>query len=159
MASAFLHGWISLPTRGEVYVDHGVPRRMWVRPDAAADVERLRNEIAELTGLRVTLRGWEPSEEPGALEAAVRVSAEDIVEVLRRLAHASAETFYDRYRRPIGAGDTDFGEEAYAQDLGVALEFCGLGWQQAAQMPGLRESYERELRADSEEIAGESRPH
>ena len=157
MASAFMHGWVSLPTRGEVYVDHGVPRRMWVRPDAAADVERLRDEIADLTGLRVILRGWEPSEEPGALEAAVRVSAEDIVEVLRRLAHASAETFYDRYRRPIGAGDTDFGDEAYAQDLGVALEFCGLGWGQVAEIPGLRDHYDRALRADSEEIAGH--PH
>lgn len=159
MASALLHGWISLPTRGEVYVSHGVPRRIWVRPDAASDVERLRDEIAEITGLRVTLHAWEPSEDPGALEAAVQISAEDIGEVLRRLAQGSAETFYDRYRRPIGTGDTDFGEEAYAQDLGAALEFCGLGWQQVAQMSGLRERYDRELRADSEEIAHHSHTH
>jgi hypothetical protein len=153
MASVFFHGWISLPTRGEVYLAHGVPRRAWVSSDTPLDAETLCSEITELTGLQVTVSAWEASEDPGALEASVQVAPSDIGEVLRRLAHASAEAFYDRYHKAVDAGDTDFSEEAYAQDLGAALECCHLQWDRLGDASGLRTRYEQALKADIEAIS------
>src|SRR5512135_1115177 len=118
MGNSLAHGWVDLPTQGEAYVEHGLPRRVSVSADAPVDAERLAQEIADMTGLRVTLGAFAPGEEPGQLEAGVEVSPQDLDEVLRRLAQASAEVFYDRYRKAIDAEDTDFDDEAYAQDLG-----------------------------------------
>jgi len=152
MGSAFMHGWVSLQTEGEMQLDHGVPRRVRVAGDALVDVERMADEIADVTGLHVTLERWEPGEAAGDLEAAVHVGFDDIAEVLKRLAHASAETYYDRYHRPMDASDVDFDDEAYAQDFNVALGVCGLHWGQI-DPAALRESYRLALHRAADEIA------
>jgi len=85
------------------------------------------------------------------MEAPLRVDAAEIVEVLRRLAQTSAETFYDRYHKRIETADTDFDEEAYAHDFGMALDVCGLHWDQVAQ-PMLHDGYLRMLHEAADEI-------
>lgn len=151
MARAFVHGWISLPSQGELYLEHGVPRLVRVAEALAVDVERLLDEINDLTGLHVTVARWEADEDE--LEATVQVHAEDVTEVLKRLAQASAETYYDRYHKPMDAGDLDFDDEAFAQDVNEALTVCGLRWDQLDARP-LRFVYQRTLHSAVDEIAG-----
>jgi hypothetical protein len=126
MDKEIIHGWVSLGPDAEVFLEHGVPTRIWVggMPEPAL----LLDEIRELTGLKVILGPWEAGEGSGELEAPLRVSSEYIGRLLEVLARASAETFYDRYHKPIDPEDTDFDEEAYAQDFNAALEYCGLHW-------------------------------
>lgn len=140
MGSAFMHGWIGLPTEGEMQLEHGVPRRVRVAGTALVDVERLADEIADVTGLHVTLAHWEPADVAGELEAVLHVNSEDLAAVLQLLAHASAEAFYDRYHKPMDVGDVDFDDEAYAQDFNLALGVCGLHWGQIDQA-ALRDRY------------------
>lgn len=152
MGSAFMHGWVSLPTEGEMYLEHGVPRQVRIDGKQIMDMERLADEIADLTGLHVTLGKWETFEDTEEMAAAVQVNAQDIVEVLNRLARASAENFYDRYRKPIDDSDTDFDEEARAQDFNVALQVCNLQWDQLDKS-SFRESYRLALHQAAAEIA------
>jgi hypothetical protein len=152
MGRAFIHGWLSLPSEGEIFLEHGVPRQVRIAATALIDVERLVDEIADVTGLRVTIGCWEPDESDEGVEAVVHVHAADVAEILQRLAQGSAETFYDRYHKPIEASDTDFDDEAYAQDFNVALGVCGLQWGQLDE-PALRVAYQRALHQAVDEIA------
>ena len=126
MDNDIIHGWVTLTPDVEVFLEHGVPTRIWVggMPEPAL----LTDEIRDLTGLKVTLDAWEAGEEPGELEARLHVSPESINRLLEMLARASAETFYDRYHTVIDVDATDFDEEAYALDFNLALEYCGLHW-------------------------------
>ena len=158
MGSAFMHGWVSLPAYGEVYLEHGLPRRVWVRDWANADVEGLAEQIADLTDLHVTLGTWAADEEAQGVEAEVHVNASDIDRVLYRLARMSAETFVDRYQKPIDADDVDYDDEAYAQDMGSALGLCGLHWGEIDE-GGLRDRYRLVLHQASEEFARQFEQH
>lgn len=154
MGRAYPQGWVSLPTHGDIFLEHGLPRRLWVADSAAADFERLADEIADLTGLHVTLDDWEPGEDGSGMEAELHVNPADIDMVLHRLAQSSAETFVDRYQKPIDAEDIDYDDEAYAQDMVTALDLCGLHWGQV-DAAGLREGYRLALHRASEEIAAQ----
>lgn len=154
MGRAYMHGWIGLPTEGEIYLEHSVPRQVRMENGQMADMERLIDEIAETTGLHVTLGRWEACDEFGEMvEAEVHVDPEDIAEVLNRLAHASAETFYDRYHKTLDASDTDFDDEACAQDFNMALHICNMQWGQLDK-PMVRENYLHALHRAVDEIAG-----
>lgn len=126
MEKEIIHGWVTLGPDVEVFLEHGVPNRVWVgeMPEPAL----LMDEIRELTGLKVVLGPWEAGEQPGELEAPLHVSPEYIGRLLEVLARASAETFYDRYHKAIDSEATDFDDEAYALDFNSALEYCGLHW-------------------------------
>jgi hypothetical protein len=152
MGQAFVHGWISLPSQGELYLEHGVPRQVRVSDAEAVDVERLLDEVMDMSGLHVTIGHWEADDEAGEMAATVRVHPEDVTEVLRRLAQRSAEAFYDRYRKPMDAADLDFDDEAYAQDVNEALAVCGLRWGQLDDNT-LRFTYRRALHRAVDEIA------
>ena len=152
MGRAFMHGWVALPGQAEVQLAHGVPLQVWVEDAATADTQRLADEIAAVSGLHVRLARWQAGAEHGERAAALRVDADDIAEVLMRLAHESAETFYERYRKPIDARDVDFDDEAYAHDFNAALDACGLHWGQIDPRV-LRGEYRRALHLASEEIA------
>ncbi|MGE5465857.1 MAG: hypothetical protein ACM3Y9_00360 [Ignavibacteria bacterium] len=152
MGRAFFHGWISLPSQGELYLEHGVPRQVRVPDAQAVDVERLLDEVEDVTGLHVTIGRWLSDAEAGDMEAVIQVHAEDVTEVLRRLAQRSAEAFYDRYHKPMDRSDIDFDEEAYAQDISEALAVCGLQWRQIDDS-ALRFIYERALHSAVAEIA------
>lgn len=153
MGRAFIHGWISLPSQGETYLEHGVPRQVRVAETVLPDVERLADEISDLTGLHVTVGHWQMDESAEEMTAKVHVDAQDAGEILSRLAQASAESFYDRYHKTIDASDTDFDDEAYAQDFNVALDVCGLHWGQLDPQV-LRRTYQRALHRAVDEIAG-----
>lgn len=150
MDKEIIHGWVTLGPDVEVFLEHGVPTRIWVggMPEPAL----LMDEIRELTGLKVTLGPWEPGEDPGELEASLHVSPEYIGRLLEVLARASAETFYDRYHKAIESEDTDFDDEAYAQDFNAALEYCGLHWGDVDK-DALAHSYVATLHRAAEEIA------
>ncbi len=152
MGQAFIHGWISLPSQGELFLEHGVPRMVRVDAPQAIDVERLLDEIADVTGLHATIGRWEADADTGDTQAIVQVHPQDVTEVLKRLAHASAETFYDRYRKPLDASDLDFDDEAFAQDMNEALSVCGLHWGQLDDR-ALKWSYERALHGAIDDIA------
>ncbi len=151
MGQAFLHGWVSLPSQGELYLEHGVPRLVRVADARSVDVERLLDELADVSGLHATIGRWEADEEAGEMEATVQVHPEDVTEVLQRLAQRSAETFYDRYHKPLDSSDLDFDDEAFAQDMNEALAVCGLRWGQLDEKT-LRFTYGRALRRAVEDI-------
>jgi hypothetical protein len=155
MGRAFGHGWIGLPSEGEVYLEHGIPRQVRV-VTSSVDVERMAEEVADIAGMHVTLGRWEADQETGEMEAVVHIAAEDVNEILKRLAHASAETFYDRYQKPMDASDLDFDDEAYAQDMNYALAVCGLHWGQIDDRP-LKRTYLRALHREVEEMAEHAR--
>ncbi len=146
-----IHGWVSLVADAEVFLEHGVPTRVWVAEEAA-NTAALAEEIRELTGLQVSFGPWEAAEEPGEREATLHVRPEYIGRLLEVLAHASAEAFYDRYRKAMDPEDTDFDEEAYAQDFNAALEYCGLHWGDV-EKDTLAQSYLATLHRACEQIA------
>lgn len=155
MGRAFMHGWISLPSQGELYLEHGIPREVRVADALPVDVERLLDEVDDVTGLHVTLGHWQADEETGELEATVQVHAEDVTEVLLRLAKASAENYYDRYHRMMDASDIDYDDEAYAEDMNHALEVCGLRWNQLEDA-ALKRAYRQALHRAVEDIGKDS---
>lgn len=152
MGRAFINGWVSLPACGDVYLEHGLPRRIWVTNSANVVAERLVDEIAELTGLLVTLGDWEPGENGDGMEAVLRVNPADIDLVMQQLAETAAETFVDRYQKMIDSEDIDYDEEAFAEAMQTALGICGLHWDQLNE-GALRQDYCLALHRASEEIA------
>lgn len=150
MEKEIIHGWVTFGPDVEVFLEHGVPTRLWVggMPEPAL----LMDEIRELTGLKVMLGPWEAGEAPGELEASLHVSPEYIRPLLEVLARASAETFYDRYQKVMDADDTDFDDEAYAQDFNSALQYCGLHWGDVDK-DALAQAYRSALHRASETVA------
>ena len=146
-----IHGWVALVADAEVFLEHGVPTRIWVAEEAMS-TGALAEEIRELTGLQVTFGSWEAGEGPGEREAALHVSPGYIGRLLEVLAHASAEAYYDRYHKAIDADATDYDAEAYAQDFNAALEYCGLHWGEVDK-EFLEQSYLASLHRAADEIA------
>ncbi len=151
MEAPVTHGWVELPSGFEVELEHGIPVRVGnagfeLPPDPAA----LEEEIARETGLRVKVGRWEPVE--GELEARLNVSRDDLGEVLRRLARASASVFVDRFVKAYDEADTDYGQAAFAQDFSLALGYCGLGWGEVDQEPFYLD-YLETFRAETERLA------
>ncbi|MFY9329147.1 MAG: hypothetical protein WAO76_14220 [Georgfuchsia sp.] len=152
MGRAFLNGWMSLPTCGDVYLEHGLPRRVWVTDSANVNVERLMNEVADLTGLLVILGAWEPGENEEGMEAELKVNPADIDLILQQLAGLAAETFADRYQKAIDSEDVDYDEESFAESMQTALNLCGLHWDQVNE-GALRQEFCLALHQASQEIA------
>ncbi|WP_333840667.1 hypothetical protein [Pelomicrobium sp.] len=151
MDTPLTHGWVELPSGFEVELEHGIPVRVGnaglaLPPDSAA----LEEEIARETGLRVQIGRWEPVE--GELEARLTVSRDDLAEVLRRLARASASVFVDRFVKAYDETDTDYGQGAFAQDFSLALGYCGLDWGSVDQEPFYRD-YLETFKAETERLA------
>lgn len=151
MDTPLTHGWVELPSGFEVELEHGIPVRVGnaglaLPPDSAA----LEEEIARETGLRVQIGRWEPVE--GELEARLTVSRDDLAEVLRRLARASASVFVDRFVKAYDEIDTDYGQGAFAQDFSLALGYCGLDWGSVDQEPFYRD-YLETFKAETERLA------
>ena len=157
MGSAFTHGWVSLMSSGEVHLRHGVPDRVWMPADTDIDGARIASDIAEVTGLNVMVGPWMASAYPGEREALLYVREDDFGQVLRRLAHASAEVFMDRYHSAMPDEPSDFDMEAFARDFGIALELCGKRRGELAQ-ENFQEQYRLALHDAADELAAGKPP-
>lgn len=128
MGTALMEGWVPLHSGAEVHLMHGLPDRVWMEGSMPPSGAELADEIFGVSGLHVRLGDWQTAAGELQFEAMVTVVREDLPEVLRRLAIASAEVYYDRYHKTMGPDDTDWDDEAYAQDFDMALHLCGLHW-------------------------------
>lgn len=154
MGRAFMNGWVSLPTCGEVCLEHGLPHRVWVGNGADVVADRLVEEVAKVTGLLVTLGPWEQDENAEGMEAVLGVNPADIDLILRQLAGAAAESFVDRYQKVIDSQDVDYDDEAFAEAMQTALGLCGLHWNQVNGWE-LRQEYCLALHQASKEIVAQ----
>ena len=144
------NGWVRLPCGCDLELRHGVPVRLSCG-DETPDIKAadLSAEVAAMTGLRVSLGEWQPGEEDGELQARVRVSGEQLTEVLNRLALSSAAVFFDRYHKTLDKDDVDWDTLEYANDFRRALDYCGLDWEAVdrdACKPGYLEAMHAETR-------------
>lgn len=150
------NGWVHLPCGCDLELRHGVPVRLSCgddTPDIKATT--LSNEVTAMTGLRVSLGEWQPGDEDGELQSRVRVSGEQLAEVLNRLALSSAAIFFDRYHKTPDREDVDWDTLEYANDFRRALEHCGLDWEavdREACKPGYLEAMHAEIRRLSEAL-------
>ncbi len=152
MDAPLTHEWVDLPSGFEVELEHGIPVRVGNAGvlELPGDPAALEEEIARETGLRVKVGRWEPVE--GELEARLTVSRDDLAEVLRRLARASASVFVDRFVKAYDETDTDYGRAAFAQDFSLALGYCGLQWSDVDQEP-FYQDYLETFKAETERLA------
>jgi len=129
MNATVSHGWEHLPCGCDLELRHGIPVRLSSRDDAPdIPTATLCGEIEAHTGLRVNLAEWLPGEEAEEVQAKIRVSGEQLAEVLKRLALSAATLFYDRYRKPVDRDDVDWDTLEFANDFRRALDYCGLDW-------------------------------
>jgi hypothetical protein len=120
------YGWYRLPNGFDVKFSRGIPVRVSDNGQGLTVPEDvLREEIAALSRLHVSLGAWEPGEQPGDYEARVVVAEKDFGEVLHRLAVASAALFVERYNRAVEDEDVDWDLLEYRSDFATALELCG----------------------------------
>jgi hypothetical protein len=152
MATAVKYGWVALPSGAEVLLERSVPVRLWTGDRSLVDKADLLGEIAAVSGFRVRIGAWEEETEEGELEAPLTVSPSELGHVLECLATAAAAVFYDRYRKPIEAADTDWDDESYAQDFDVALRLCGIHWGQVDE-GRYRDGYCTAMHLASRELA------
>src|SRR6266581_250005 len=128
MGTAFKNGWVALPCGAELLLDNGIPRRLWGKDLQLEALPRILAEAAEVSGFHVAIDAWAGGTDSDEREAELVVAPDDLGEVLRCFAGASARLFFDRYQKPIAAADTDWDDEAYARDLNAAMACCGVHW-------------------------------
>ena len=127
MKARQLGGWQRLPCGYDVEFRHGIPARLSDNGRAGAVSEaELCAEVEALGGLSVEPGEWVDGEKPGEREAPLFVDDDAFVEVLGRLARASAALFVDRFHKPIDAVDVDWDRLEYLKDFGTALGHCRL---------------------------------
>lgn len=118
-------GWIRLSSGFDVELVHGIPKRLSNNGlESPADDAQLVEEVADLTGLTVTIKGWTASSEAGEQEAELCVDLLEFGDVLQRLALTSAALFVDHYHKPIDPDAVDWDSAEYARDFNRAAEHC-----------------------------------
>lgn len=124
-----VNGWQRLSSGVDVEFRHAIPVRVSDNGNELTPTEStLVDEIRALGGLRVGLGEWQPGEKPNEHEARLLVADDQLAEVLRRLALASAAIFVDRYHKTVDRDDVDWDALEYDNDFRKALEHCGLQW-------------------------------
>ncbi len=123
------HGWVRLANGFDVHLRHGIPDRLSDNGNPLdITLETLVSEIAEASGLEVTIGAWDEGEGEGEREAPILVGRAQFAEVLQRLALASAALFVDRFNKAIDTLDVDWDAAEYASDFDIARHCCGLEW-------------------------------
>ena len=125
MLTATSHdGWNRIASGLDVEVEHGVPVRI-SNSDKYRPLDELSvtSKIRQLTGLTVSVENW-VNISPGEQEWTVCIDKTEFVEVLRRLALASAAMFVDRFHKPIDANAVDWDRAEYTYDFNHAVEHC-----------------------------------
>ena len=109
--------WIRLSSGFDVELVHGIPARLSNNGlDTSADDAQLVEEVAGLTGLTVTIKGWTASSEAGEQEAELCVDILEFGIVLQKLALTSAVLFVDHYHKPIDPDAVDWDSAEFARD-------------------------------------------
>jgi hypothetical protein len=147
------NGWERLPCGCDLELRHGIPVRLSCAggiPDAPAS--GLPEEVAALTGLRVSIGEWLPGEDAAEAQAKTRVTGEQFTEVLNRLALSAAAVFFDRYHKPVARDDVDWDTLEYANDFRRALDYCGLDWN-VVDRDACRASYLKTMHAETQRLA------
>ncbi len=117
--------WVRLSSGFDVELVHGIPARLSNNGlDASADDAQLVEEVAGLTGLTVTIKGWTASSEAGEQEAELCVDILEFGIVLQRLALTSAALFVDHYHKPIDPDAVDWDSAEFARDFNHAAACC-----------------------------------
>jgi hypothetical protein len=125
------NGWNRLSCGCDLELRHGVPIRLSSKGEAPEiPAATLSGEVTALTGLHVSLEEWLPGEEAGEVQARIRVTGEQLTEVLNRLALSAAALFFDRYHKPVDSDDVDWDTLEFANDFRRALDYCGLDWKE-----------------------------
>lgn len=123
------NGWERLSNGFDVELRHGIPIRLSDNGKGLTVPESaLTDEIMTLTGLGVRMGEWQPAATANEHEAQLRVSGDQLDEVLGRLALAAASMFIDRYGKPIDTDDVDWDTLEFDTDFRTALDYCGLEW-------------------------------
>ncbi len=127
MNAGQLGGWQRLPSGYDVEFRHGIPVRLSDngRGEVLSETD-LCAEVKALGGLSVESGEWVDGEKPGEREAPLFVDGDAFVEVLGRLARASAALFVDRFHKPVDAVDVDWDRLEYLKDFSTALGHCRL---------------------------------
>lgn len=117
-------GWNRIASGLDVEVEHGVPVRISNTGQYSSLSEQsVSSKIHKLTGLTVSVDDW-INISPGEQEWTVCIDKTEFVEVLRRLALASAAMFFDRFHKPIDANAVDWDRAEYTYDFNHAIEHC-----------------------------------
>ena len=120
-------GWVRISNGFDVELRHGIPVRLSDNGKGVpGDTDAVRGEIRNLTGMTVSVGGWEAGEGKGEQEAPLRVAGSQLGEVLRRLGLASAALFVGRFHKAIDVDVMDWDQSEYSSDFNEALEYCGL---------------------------------
>ena len=118
------NGWNRIASKLDVEVEHGVPVRISnTNKSRQLDPRSISKKIQKLTGLTVSVDEW-INITPGEQEWSVCIDKREFVEVLRRLALASAAMFADRFHKPIDHNAVDWDSAEYTYDFNHAVEHC-----------------------------------
>ena len=118
------NGWNRIASKLDVEVEHGVPVRISnTNKNRQLDQRSISKKIHKLTGLSVSVDEW-INITPGEQEWSVCIDKREFVEVLRRLALASAAMFVDRFHKPIDHNAVDWDSAEYTYDFNHAVEHC-----------------------------------
>ena len=152
------NGWKRLPCGCDVELQHGIP----VRLSSAGGIPDmpgpdLSGEVAAITGLHVSIGEWLPGEDAGEVVAKTRVTGEQFIEVLNRLAVSAAAIFFDRYHKPVARDDVDWDTLEYANDFRRAVDYCGLNWGDVDR-DACRAGYLKTMHAEIHRLAATAEP-
>lgn len=123
-------GWKRIATGLDIELKHGVPVR--ISNTGSSENQRLgkksiADQVHELTGLAVSVNNWINISQDEQ-ERSICIDRNEFIEVLRRLALASAAMFVDRFHKPIDKNAVDWDVAEYAYDFNQAIEHCCISY-------------------------------
>jgi len=119
-----LEGWSHIASGLNDEIEHGIPVRI-SNTDTNRPVNRksISQRVRVLTGLTVSIDRW-IHVTPDEHESHLCIDKKEFVEVLRRLALASAALYVDRFHKPIDHNAVDLDKAEYDYDFNHAVEHC-----------------------------------
>jgi len=125
---ASLSGWKRVTPALDIEVQHGIPVHVYCKDTVQPyDDHQITDRVHELTGLSVSVHdaiNLSTKEH----EWSVCIDKSEFVEVLHRLALASAAMFVDRFHKPIDQSAVDWNRSEFSYDFNHAVEHCCIPW-------------------------------
>jgi len=123
-------GWKRIATGLDIELKHGVPVRICnttSNKNQQLDIKNISDKVHELTGFTVSVNNWINISQDEQ-ERSICVDRNEFIEVLRRLALASAAMFVDRFHKPVDNNAVDWDVAEYAYDFNQAIEHCCINY-------------------------------